>query len=211
VELYSRAISPFAARVRVSILAKGLPIRIIDDPDVGSEAFAKLNPLRRVPVLILDDGTAIPESDAIVEYLEDAYPELPLRPAELRERARCRVVSRVAEQYVFAPVVAIFTALSKGDPQQVDKLFGELDQALLSLGSLLQAESASWYTSGERLSTADGALAPFLFYVQYLGQACGRSPLVEHARLRKFWDAAQGQPVLAAVIEQLAQAFRARR
>jgi len=55
-ELYSREISPFAARVRASILAKELPVHIIDNPDVASDAFGKLNPMRRVPVLVLDDG-----------------------------------------------------------------------------------------------------------------------------------------------------------
>ena len=59
-DLYSRDRSPFAARVRVSILAKGLPVRIITDPDVGTPEFGQHNPLRRVPVLVLDDGAALP-------------------------------------------------------------------------------------------------------------------------------------------------------
>jgi glutathione S-transferase len=54
---------------------------VIDGPDVGSPDFARRNPLQRVPVLVLDDGTALAESDTIVEYLEDAHPERPLRPA----------------------------------------------------------------------------------------------------------------------------------
>src|SRR5262245_66030756 len=97
-ELHSREISPFAARVRVSILAKELPVLIVDNPDVASDAFGKLNPLRRVPVLVLDDGKAIPESETIVEYLEDAYPGRPLRPTDSGDRARVRLIARVAER-----------------------------------------------------------------------------------------------------------------
>jgi glutathione S-transferase len=211
VELYSREISPFAARVRVSVLAKNLPIRIIHDPDVSSDAFGRLNPLRRVPVLVLDDGTAIPESEAIVEYLEDAYPNAPLRPAELHARTRSRLVSRISELYVFPAVVPLFAALATGDQPQIDKLFGQLEQALRNLSSFMRAEDASWHACGDRLSTADGALAPFLFYVQVVGQACGRAPLGNHTRLQRFWDGAQQEPVLSAVIAQLAHAFHARR
>ena len=65
-DLYSRAVSPYAARVRVSIAAKGLNVRIIDRPDVGSAEFGALNPMRRVPVLVLDNGRSLPESEAIV-------------------------------------------------------------------------------------------------------------------------------------------------
>jgi glutathione S-transferase len=210
-ELYSREISPFASRVRVSILAKKLPVRIIDMPDVGSEAFGKLNPMRRVPVLVLEDGTAIPESETIVEYLEEAYPSTPLRPAAPSDRARVRLIARVAELYVFPAAVPIFAANAARDQEQVDKLFAGLDQALGTAASFLQADSTSWHAWGDQLTTADGALAPFLFYVQFLGQMCGRAPLAQHARLQRFWEGAQQEPVLATVTGQIAQAFRAHR
>lgn len=209
-KLYSRDISPFASRVRVSILAKELPIQLVADPDVGSAAFAALSPLRRVPVLVLDDGTAIPESDTIVEYLEDAYPSIPLRPNGAVDRARVRLIARVAELYLFPAVVPIFGALSARDAARVDGLFGELDRALGSLASLVPGRSTGWRAWGDQLTTADGALAPFLFYVHHLGQASGRAPLAAHARLQQFWEGAQQDPVLSKVIGQIAQAFRAR-
>ncbi|HEX6244493.1 MAG TPA: glutathione S-transferase family protein [Polyangiales bacterium] len=207
-QLHSREISPFAARVRVSILAKELPVQVIDSPDVSSQAYAALNPFRRVPVLVLDEGTAIPESDTIVEYLEDAYPERPLRPADPRGRAHVRLLARVAELYVFPAVVPIFGARGQ---EQADALFTALDGALGSLASLLDPHNASWHAWGNQLTTADGALAPFLFYVQIVGQAAKRAPLARHARLERFWEGAQEQPVLAKVTAQIGQAFRARR
>ena len=208
-ELHSRDISPFAARVRVSILAKSLPIRVLDDPDVGSEAFGALNPLRRVPVLVLDDGTAIPESETIVEYLEETHPEPALQPADPVARARVRLVSRVAELYVFAAVLPIFAAFATRDPQQIETGFAGLDSALGKLSPFLDARTRSWHCFGDRLTTADGALAPFLFYVDMLGRRCGRAPLAKHARLERFWDGARSQPVLATVIGQIGRAMAA--
>jgi len=210
-ELYSRDISPFASRVRVSILAKQLTVRIIDNPDVGSDAFGKLNPLRRVPVLVLEDGTAIPESETIVEYLEEREPAIPLRPTAPKDRARVRSIARVAELYLFPAALPIFGALAARDEAQLSSLFADLDRSLEVTASLLQDQTASWHAWGDQLTTADGALAPFLFYVDYLGQACGRAPLARHKRLQKFWDGAREQPVLATVVGQIAQAFRARR
>jgi glutathione S-transferase len=211
VELYSRDISPFASRVRISILAKGLSIRIIDSPDVQSAEFGKLNPLRRVPVLTLDDGTPLPESETIVEYLEDAFPEVPLRPVDPRQRAQARLISRVAELYVFPACLPIFFARAAGDVDQLNGLFEKLDDAMTRLSTFLDDGSESWHAFGARLTTADGALAPFLFYAQFLGKACDRPILSRHHRLKRFWDGAQTDSVLSTVIEQMATAISAPR
>jgi glutathione S-transferase len=210
-DLYSREISPFSARVRVSVLAKQLPVRIIDGPDVASDAFGALNPLRRVPVLVLDDGTAIAESETIVEYLEDAFPSTPLRPADPAGRARVRLLGRVAELYVFPAVVPIFAALASRDPAQIEAQLAKLDDALAGLAAFLPARSSGWHACGDQLTTADGALTPFLFYVQHVGQLCGRAPLSKHPKLQRFWEGAQQDTVLAKVAAQIANAFRARR
>src|SRR5258708_16300133 len=63
-----------------------------------SEDFVKLNPNGQVPVLV-HDGTVITESTVINEYLEDAFPEVPLRPKNLAERAQMRVWSKFVDEY----------------------------------------------------------------------------------------------------------------
>jgi glutathione S-transferase len=211
VELFSRDISPFSARVRVSILAKQLPIRILDNPDVGSAEFGRLSALRRVPVLVLDDGTALPESDTIVEYLEDAFPEAPLRPTDALARARARLIARVAELYVFPACLPIFGALAAGDVQQLDVHFKALDAALTQLSALFDRSAQHWHAVGESLTTADGALAAFLWYAQFLGSTCDRPVLLRHAVLERFWSGAQSHPVLSTVTQQMAAAMSAAR
>jgi glutathione S-transferase len=207
VELYSLAVSPFAARVRISIRAKGLSVRIIDNPDVASEAFGKLNPLRRVPVLVLDDGRSIAESETIVDYLEDNYPKISLLPVDPLERARVRLVARVAELYVFPAVVQIL--MSRGAPStgdaKMDSLFGVVQRTLHELESFLVDTQASWRAFGDRLTTADGALAPFLFYVDMLAKTSGRALLDRQPRLERFWAGAQSDPVLSPVLQEMGQ------
>ena len=74
-KLYSLPLSPYAARVRGAIYAKNLAVEIVTPPADWrtSPDFRALNPLVRIPVLVLDNGTTLPESGVIVEYFEDAF------------------------------------------------------------------------------------------------------------------------------------------
>ena len=71
-----------------------------------SAEFVKLNPNGQVPVLV-HDGAVITESTVINEYLDDAFPEVPLRPKNLAERARMRVWSKFVDEY-FCPALSMW-------------------------------------------------------------------------------------------------------
>jgi glutathione S-transferase len=84
-------------KVLVCLAAKGLDYRI--DPIVpffGDDRFAKLSPLRRVPVLI-DDRVTLADSSVICQYLEDRHPEPALYPVDVAERARARWLEEYAD------------------------------------------------------------------------------------------------------------------
>jgi glutathione S-transferase len=91
--------STAAQRVRLCLEEKGLAWEsvIVDtargDVDQLPSDYHRLNPKGLVPVII-DDGAAIPESLVILEYLEDAYPDVSLRPASNEARARMRLWMR---------------------------------------------------------------------------------------------------------------------
>ena len=83
---------PYCARARIALAEKGLDHEavVIDLRDRPSWVI-DLNPPRgRVPVL--DDGFVLPESEVIMEYLEERYPEPALLPSDLGERARARLL-----------------------------------------------------------------------------------------------------------------------
>ena len=82
--LYSLDLSTFASKCRIVIYEKGLAVEVIPPPSgsMSSPEFKKLNPLGRIPVLELDNGRVIAESEIINEYLEEKYPERPLLPKD---------------------------------------------------------------------------------------------------------------------------------
>lgn len=90
--LYTAERCPYAARVRITLAEKGVSSeRVeIDLRDRPAFMFDK-NPTGTVPVLEQDDGFVLPESRAIMEYLEECFPEPPLLPAHVQERARVRL------------------------------------------------------------------------------------------------------------------------
>src|SRR5271155_1445651 len=98
-KLYQTYTSPFPTRVRLGLYAKGTQAEVIDPPGFHSSAESKgeymaVNPIGRVPTLVLDDGRALPESEVICEYLEDAYPAPPTLPEDPWSRAQVRLISR---------------------------------------------------------------------------------------------------------------------
>ena len=91
--LYDAARCPYCARVRIVLAEKGVDVETapIDLDDRPGWLYEK-NPLGRVPVLEDDDvGLCLPESAVIMEYLEERFPEPPLLPRALDQRAAVRL------------------------------------------------------------------------------------------------------------------------
>ena len=87
-------------RVRIALNLKGIkPDEVIDvnlmQGKQREEAFAKVNPMKALPALILDDGTVLFESLAILEYLDETHPNPPLLPKEPKARARVRGLAQI--------------------------------------------------------------------------------------------------------------------
>lgn len=74
--------SPFARKVRVVAIEKGINLELIDE-DLNNKSIhlRKANPIAKVPTLILDNGKAIYDSKVIVQYLEQLVPTPALIPA----------------------------------------------------------------------------------------------------------------------------------
>ena len=90
-----------AHRVRIALALKGVayesvPVHLVRG---GGEhltpAFRALNPQARVPVLELASGDALIQSPAILEYLEETFPEPPMLPADPVARAKVRGVAAI--------------------------------------------------------------------------------------------------------------------
>src|SRR5260221_8934408 len=83
--------SPYTRKVRIVLAEKKIDYDFeIDNPWKADAKAAKLNPLGKVPVLVLDDGRTLFDSRVIVGFLDNASPISRLVPAENRERVEAR-------------------------------------------------------------------------------------------------------------------------
>src|SRR6266700_2963596 len=114
-KLYDGGRAPNPRRVRIFLAEKGIEIPL-ESVDLGalehkSETFTALNPLQRLPVLTLDDGTVITESIAICRYFEALRSEPPLFGRGALEVALVEMWNRRVELNLYAAVSAVFRHL----------------------------------------------------------------------------------------------------
>jgi len=114
-KLYDFGRAPNPRRVRIYLAEKGIAVPM-EQIDLGAmqhktAAYAVINPLRQVPVLMLDDGTVIAESIAICRYFEVLNPSPPMFGTGALEQAMVEMWNRRLEQNLFFPVSQVFRHL----------------------------------------------------------------------------------------------------
>ena len=101
-ELYHAGLTTCSKKSRLALKEKGLAYRShfvrLDKFEHHDPAYLKLNPNGIVPTLV-HDGNVVIESGVINEYLDEVFPERPLRPADPLIRARMRVFCKMADEY----------------------------------------------------------------------------------------------------------------
>ncbi|MBI3797509.1 MAG: glutathione S-transferase family protein [Deltaproteobacteria bacterium] len=167
VQIIGSYLSPYVRKVLVFLDLKGVPYEI--DPIIpflGDDRFAKLSPVRRIPVL-LDEQVTLADSSVICQYLEERYPEPALYPKDIVDRARARWLeefadSRMGEVFIWRLFnqVAIkpFVWGEQTDPEVVKKTLREEIPHVLDY---LEAQIPSEGFLFARVSIADIAIACF--------------------------------------------------
>jgi glutathione S-transferase len=216
-KLYQTYASPFPTRVRLLLYAKGIEVEIVEPPGFHASTEAKgdylrINPIGRVPTLVLDDGRALPESEVICEYLEDAYPDPSLRPADPFERARMRLLSRICDFYLVMAMVPLFNLSARSrrhwTPEVVEAATGKVAEALDYLEHYIGEDG---YAVGEALSQADGAIVPQLVLAsEWIPGLFGTpDPLPPRPKLAAYWRAIQSDPITARLAAETRDAIAA--
>jgi glutathione S-transferase len=112
VKLYDGGRAPNPRRTRIFLAEKGLKLPT-QQVDLGSleqmkSGYAAINPLKRVPALVLDDGTVLTESVAICRYFEALHPEPPLFGRGALGVARVEMWNRRLELNLLFAVAHVF-------------------------------------------------------------------------------------------------------
>ncbi|MGA9422094.1 MAG: glutathione S-transferase N-terminal domain-containing protein [Rhodanobacteraceae bacterium] len=137
-QLYLSLTSPFARKVRVALIEKGLIERVelrIVDPWADAESLAAVNPLLQVPTLVLDDGLALTNSDTILAWLDRTHPEPALWPAGADALTRAQAIAALA-QGMIEYTVYIVLERRKPDAQQGR---GMIDRRVAGITRVVQA------------------------------------------------------------------------
>jgi len=163
---------PFASYCWKALIALdelGLPFErhVIEDAEARAR-LAELWPMASIPVLVDDAaGLVLPESTAIIEYLDGLAASPRLIPAEPAAALQARLWDRISDGYVMTPMQKIVADSlrpeGRGDAQGVDEARATLDAAYALFDGRLAG--GDWL-GGPEFTLADCAAAPALFYAR---------------------------------------------
>ena len=141
--LYTADPCPYAARARIALAEKGIAYEAVEI-DLGDRPawIYEKNATGRVPVYEEDEGLVLPESEVIMEYLDERYPEPALWPSDPAELQRFD--DRLGNAYY---------AARRGDGRE------QLDARLADLESALEARP---YLTGREFGLADIGYLPWI-------------------------------------------------
>jgi glutathione S-transferase len=217
-KLYSADLSPYSARVRMQIYAKGITDIVFELPEHwGMPKFRERFPIGRIPVLNID-GDMMPESEVIAEYLEAIYPEPSLLGITPRETAHIRMLARLGDIYIINNTLMLARhtgALSRRSPAAArndsvsDRLAGEVVRNLKALARFIGTDG---FACCGRITLADCALVPGLFWVENVLPAVGvETPIPAIANVAAYWAAIQKNEHAARVLIELHRGLEERR
>lgn len=204
-KLYGYWRSSASYRVRIALNLKGLayeyePVHLVKDGgQQHSEAYRKLNPARLVPTFI-DGEVGLNQSLAIIEYLEECYPDTPLLPSAPTDKAKARALAydlacelqpvtnlRVL-QYLTGELNCSDEQRSAWIANWVEKSFTAFEQRL--------TEYAGDYCYGNSVTLADICLIPQVYNAQRFNLDLTAYPtlMAVHERLQALDAVQQARP-----------------
>jgi glutathione S-transferase len=200
-QLYSENQSPFSAPVRIAIYAKALDIEIVAPPGgLRSAEYHRINPLGTIPCLMLDDGTRLPESSAIMEYLEEKFPDPPLLPMNPEARAQVRLLQRIGELHITTQTVELARLPDAGDETAANRLT-KIVRGLAALQNILTGDT---FAAGPNLTLADCQLAPALFRVpRVVGAFMSRDLIGAYPKVARYVETSGRHKAIARVLEEM--------
>jgi len=208
-KLFNGDLSPYATRVRIQIRMKNLDIDIVPPPaPLRTPEIKQEFILGKIPVLELDDGSYMPDSMVIMEYLEDIFPETPLRPEGVRERADMNLLIRYSDTYFAPALFPLFRALSAmPDADGKIALAATFKSEIANLDRLL----GSMPSYKERpINIGDIALAPNLYFGVLLAPIFGDTDLLDgFDNIQGWWAQVNENEEIKRGLDEIGTAFKA--
>jgi len=165
-KLISATPSPYARKVRIALAEKGVPFELVTEvPWDRTTSTPKYNPLENLPVLLLDDGSAVYESDYILEWLEVRHPKPPLLPADPEARLAARKLEVLCDGVCDAVVLTFFERMRKegGSPEWLARQRRKIEGGVREMAHLVGARS---FAVGGGFTLGDIAVGTAMGYLR---------------------------------------------
>jgi glutathione S-transferase len=165
-QLISATPSPYARKVRIALAEKAIPFELRTEvPWDSTTETPRYNPLEKLPVLILDDGSAVYESRFILEYLEARHPLPPLLPDTIDGKLAARHVEVLADGVCDACVLLFWERHRAPDQQSAEWIARQQRKVDGGLAAIARIAADRAYVVGDRFGLADIVTGTLLGYL----------------------------------------------
>lgn len=196
-KLISATPSPYARKVRIALAEKSVPFELLTEvPWDSTSATPRYNPLEKLPVLILGDGSSVYESRFILEWIEVKHPEPPLLPADEDQRLAARKVEVVADGVCDACVLMFWERHRPEDRQSQAWIARQQRKVDGGLRALSEWAGEREWVIGDQFGLADIATGTVLRYLDV--RFPGLPWRSRHPNLAQFSDRLEQRPSFAA-------------
>ncbi len=160
--------SPYVRKVRVVLAEKKIEYDfVLDSPWLEDSSVPNLNPLGKVPVLLLDDETPLFDSRVIVEYIDAVTPNNKLFPAPNRERIEVKRWEALADGICDAAATAFLEAKRPKKEQSTAWIARQHEKIARSLEFMADHLGEKTFCTGTHFSMADIAVGTALGYLAF--------------------------------------------
>ncbi|KAB2926717.1 MAG: glutathione S-transferase [Dechloromonas sp.] len=160
--------SPYTRKVRVVLAEKKIEVDfVIDSPWLPESQVPGINPLGKIPVLVLDDETPLFDSRVIVEYIDNVTPNNKLFPAPNRERTEVKRWEALADGVCDAAVAALLESRRTKAQRNNDWIARQQDKVTRSLAFMASELGEKPFCMGTHFSMADIAVGTALGYLSF--------------------------------------------
>ena len=166
-QLISATPSPYARKVRIALAEKGIPFELLTEiPWNEDTTVPQHNPLEKLPVLLLDDGSTVYESSYILEFLERRYPDPPLLPADDDGILAAKRLDVLANGICDAVVLVFFERLRPEAHRSLPWMDRQLRKVFGGVAEIARLIGDRRYAVGDRFGLGDIAAASALGYLE---------------------------------------------
>jgi glutathione S-transferase len=167
-KLIASLTSPYARKVRIALAEKRIEYSLEEAaPWAPDSAVAQWNPLGKVPVLVLDDGTPLYDSRVIVEYLDSVSPVSRLIPEPTRQRIAVRKWEALGDGICDAAALALLETRRPAREQSADWIARQRQKIELGVAELSRELGDRPWCAGDGYTLADIATGCALAYLDF--------------------------------------------